>query len=128
MDDLRFYVLFNSILVISGRCSDDNERLCSVELCLQLRRFPFERGSNSVRQISRPAFNPLSYQGSLFYEEKKISLIITKYSLLSRALKKEVRSTCIQKLPYFFGYKTVFSPKTPNGSRYFGLFMKGKPI
>ena len=27
MDDLRFYVLFNSISIISGRCSDDNERL-----------------------------------------------------------------------------------------------------
>ena len=26
MDDLRFYILFNSILVISGRCLDDNER------------------------------------------------------------------------------------------------------
>ena len=31
MDDLRFYVLFNSISVISGRCSDDNERLCAME-------------------------------------------------------------------------------------------------
>ena len=27
MDDLRFYVLFNSISVISGRCLGDNERL-----------------------------------------------------------------------------------------------------
>ena len=27
MDDLRFYVLFNSISVISGRWADDNERL-----------------------------------------------------------------------------------------------------
>ena len=25
MDDLRFYVLFNSIAVISGRWADDNE-------------------------------------------------------------------------------------------------------
>ena len=25
--ELRFYVLFNSISVISGRCMDDNERL-----------------------------------------------------------------------------------------------------
>ena len=30
MDDLRLYVLFNSIPVISGRCSDDDERLCAV--------------------------------------------------------------------------------------------------
>ena len=32
VDDLRFYVLFNSILVISGRHLDDNERLCAMEL------------------------------------------------------------------------------------------------
>ena len=32
MDDLRFYVLVNSILVISGRCLDDNERLYAMEL------------------------------------------------------------------------------------------------
>ena len=31
MDPLRFCVLFNSISVISGRCSDDNERLCAME-------------------------------------------------------------------------------------------------
>ena len=29
MDNLRFYVLFNSISVISGRCLDDNEKLCA---------------------------------------------------------------------------------------------------
>ena len=27
MDELRFYVLFNTISVISGRWADDNERL-----------------------------------------------------------------------------------------------------
>ena len=42
MDDFRFYVLFNSISVISGRCSDDNERLCAMELRLRLRRFHLE--------------------------------------------------------------------------------------
>ena len=42
MDDLRFYVLFNSISVISGQCSDDNERLCAMELRLRLRRFHLE--------------------------------------------------------------------------------------
>ena len=31
MDDLRFYVLFNSISVIAGRCLDDNERLCAMD-------------------------------------------------------------------------------------------------
>ena len=39
MDDLRFYVLFNSISVISGRCLDDYERLCAMELRLWLRKF-----------------------------------------------------------------------------------------
>ena len=42
MDDLRFYVLFNSVSAISGRCSDDNERLCANELRLWLRRFHLE--------------------------------------------------------------------------------------
>ena len=42
MDDLRFYVLFNSISVISGRCLDDNERLCAMELRLRLSRFRLE--------------------------------------------------------------------------------------
>ena len=42
MDDLRFYVLFKSISVISGRCLDDNERLCAMELRLRL-RFYFAR-------------------------------------------------------------------------------------
>ena len=39
MDNLQFYVLFNSISVISERCEIDNEKLCAMEL----------RGSNSVR-------------------------------------------------------------------------------
>ena len=42
MDDLRFYVLFNSISVISGRCLGDNERLCAMELRLRMRRFHLE--------------------------------------------------------------------------------------
>ena len=37
MDDLRFYVLFNSDSVISWEV--DNERLCAMQLCLRLRRF-----------------------------------------------------------------------------------------
>ena len=31
MADLRFYVPFNSISVISGRWAGDNERLCAME-------------------------------------------------------------------------------------------------
>ena len=49
LDDLRFYVIFNSVSVISGRLEVDNESLCAVELRLWLRRFRLERGSNSVR-------------------------------------------------------------------------------
>ena len=36
MDDLRFYVLFISVSVISGRWEVDNERLCAMELRLRL--------------------------------------------------------------------------------------------
>ena len=46
MDDLRFYVLFNSISVILGRWVDDNERLCAMEPRLRWRRFYLEWGSN----------------------------------------------------------------------------------
>ena len=47
MDDLRFYVLFKCISVISGRREVDNERLCAMEPRLRLRRFCIEQGSNS---------------------------------------------------------------------------------
>ena len=47
MDDLRFYVLFNGVSVISGQWEVDNERLCAMELRLRLSRFRLERGSNS---------------------------------------------------------------------------------
>ena len=46
-DDLRFYVLFNSISVMSGQLADDNERLRAMEPRLRLRKFRLERGSNS---------------------------------------------------------------------------------
>ena len=46
MDDLRFYVLFNRVSVISGRWDVDNERLCTMELRLRSSgdrtRSPFE--------------------------------------------------------------------------------------
>ena len=51
MDD-AIYGFFNSISVISGRGADDNERLCAMEPGLRLRRFRFERGSNSDQQAS----------------------------------------------------------------------------
>ena len=41
MDDLRFFVLFNSILVISGRWTDDDdEKLCATEPRLRLKSSP----------------------------------------------------------------------------------------
>ena len=44
MDDLRFYVLFNIISVISGRYLNDNERLCAMELRLRVEKIsPRER-------------------------------------------------------------------------------------
>ena len=46
MEDLRFYVLFNSTLVISGQWTGDNERLCAMEPHLQLRRFRLNWGSH----------------------------------------------------------------------------------
>ena len=48
IDDLRFYILSNSISVISGGWEVDNEWLCATELRLRLRRFRLKRGSNSV--------------------------------------------------------------------------------
>ena len=42
----RFYVLFNSISVLSRQWTDDNERPCSMEPRLRLRTFRLERNSN----------------------------------------------------------------------------------
>ena len=44
MDDLRVYVLFKSISVISGQWLDDNERLCAMEPDFQSERFPPQAG------------------------------------------------------------------------------------
>ena len=46
MDDLRFYILFNSFSVISEQWADDYERLCALEPCLWLGRVHLEQGSN----------------------------------------------------------------------------------
>ena len=42
MDNLQFYILFNSISVISGRWANVNERQCAMEHRLRLRRFRVE--------------------------------------------------------------------------------------
>ena len=39
-----FYVLFNSISVMSGRYDADEEKLCAMELRLRLKRFPPHAG------------------------------------------------------------------------------------
>ena len=51
LNDLRFYVLFKSVSVISGRWEVDNERLCAMELRLQLRRFRLERKPQLRRKV-----------------------------------------------------------------------------
>ena len=61
MDDLRVYVLFNSISVISGRRAVDNERLCAMDPRLRLKRVRLERDSNP----GPLALNTLSNRGSL---------------------------------------------------------------
>ena len=63
MDDLRFYVLFNSVSVISGQWKVDNERLCNGAL------FMIEKISPQVGIELSPldqwsALNPLSYLGT----------------------------------------------------------------
>ena len=52
MDVLRFYIHFNSITVISGRWTD-NERLCAMESCLQLRRFRLEKEEKDQIDVSK---------------------------------------------------------------------------
>ena len=47
MDDMRFYVLFNSISVISGRWADDNEKLCALEPPDDCKDPRLRRGSKS---------------------------------------------------------------------------------
>ena len=44
MDGLRFHVLFNSISVISGQWTGDNERLCAISPRLRLKRSPPQAG------------------------------------------------------------------------------------
>ena len=41
---LLFYVIFNSISVMSGQWLNSNDRLCAMEPCLQSERFPPQAG------------------------------------------------------------------------------------
>ena len=58
----RFYVLFNNITVISGRWTDDNEMLCAMEPCLQLKSSPPQEGLEPG--IRTQALSLLSYRGA----------------------------------------------------------------
>ena len=49
MDYLRFYVLFNSISVISGRWADDNERLCTIETLFTIEKISASGGDGGDR-------------------------------------------------------------------------------
>ena len=44
MDDMQFYVLFNSISVTPGQCAGDNERLCAMKFRSRLKRSPPQAG------------------------------------------------------------------------------------
>ena len=65
MDDLRFYVLFNSISVLSGRWANDNELLCAMEPRLQLKKIRLERDSNSGRLDQQASALPTELPGIL---------------------------------------------------------------
>ena len=52
-----FYVLFNCISVISGRCAGNNERLCA-------KNSVYEAGLEPGNARSVGKLNPLSYYGS----------------------------------------------------------------
>ena len=64
MDDLQFYVLLNSISVISGRWVADNERLCANGTPFSIEKIPAS-GLARTRdhEFRRPVPNPRSYRG-----------------------------------------------------------------
>ena len=70
MDDLRYYVLCDSISVISGRCEVGNERLCAMEARLRLRRFRLQRGSNSRSLDQWASAQPTELPGLLKISQK----------------------------------------------------------
>ena len=57
MDDMRFYVLFNSISVISGRWKVDNGRLCAMKL-----RLPELLNGHDIWQNLQRGIIPLKYR------------------------------------------------------------------
>ena len=63
MNDLRFYLLLNSISVISGRRLGNNERLCAMEPRLRLKKFLPQAGLKPGTAKSADQRRPLSYGG-----------------------------------------------------------------
>ena len=59
MDDLRFHILSNSISIISGRWTADNERLCAMEPRLRMKEFPPPAGLEL--ETARSAGQHLTY-------------------------------------------------------------------
>ena len=66
MDYLRYYIILNSISVISGRWAGDTERLYAVELGLRLERSPHQAGLEpGIARSVGQSLIPLSYRGSI---------------------------------------------------------------
>ena len=62
MDDLRFWVPFKSVSVISGMWVGDNERLCAMEPRVRLKRSSTHAGFEPGIARSAGQRNPLSIQ------------------------------------------------------------------
>ena len=74
MDGFRFYVLFNSIPVISGRLREiDKERLCAMKPRIRLRKFRLDRGlkSGTAGSVGQRLTN-IDIWASQIYDEIKI--------------------------------------------------------
>ena len=88
MDDLRFYVLFNSISDISGRWEVD-ERLYAMELRLRLGRFP---SSGDLQNKKRNLSNAKSVinQFHVYNQRSKSKGLPKKCLLCVRCVDKEI--------------------------------------
>ena len=66
MDDLPFYILFNSVSIISGQLEIDNERLCAMNSIY----FPPTAGLESLTaKTGKPALSVLSYWAPMIRPE-----------------------------------------------------------
>ena len=60
MDNLKFYILVNSISIISGRWIGDNERLCTMNPVDNGKELYLKWGLTGDHQLSGPVLNLLS--------------------------------------------------------------------